>query len=720
MTCRMHAIERILRPFLYAAVGPQGLDKSGSTAQSVYSIAYYMRMHSVFFEHLARASVGMDMHADLPKPLQKMLKTICTSRWISTELTCSQLWELLMFPASGELLRYIRDKYCDQYLEQEWTNLLREASTPGNDDVPSHLILCFVVVANCSTCGSSNRCDQLVAFLCSAHHRVNICWGAALYDTHLMWASFIDGRSATHRKDAETHSTRMLELVVFERNVYKKLASLRGDLWKEAFPDLHAVVQSEAKRAVVQQTNPNYTENSFTTHFDERMKKGVEETQVKAEKYMCNQLNCRGWSPVLLTDPFLAPHVAAAMLQALFPEVYEQGKSRFKQLPDTGRDVISPWTPECEMFAWPGKTYAQLRSDIFTCWHATEAEHVIKAYGMRHEKVKEDLVELARDGLRKIIHSNPKWMPGVGVRYYYDDFFVLCPALADLLEFHFSYIPIATTLIEQCFSAWLPATDVNQTMDTMSDNMKFAFNVKSQHHRHNMRLTANNVQRTDLKDGEALVEWEELENNSGAEEEEVGKRNKRRSDLRSAPNIVSYLKTLQKLSEDVTTLHNERQRDPEAQSVTRKSLNCNGCGLKKKEQLRNLPALNGETAANKKKAVRLEKLGRMIRQYNSSVITGSSKLAALYKDPFVSAAKNSKDWKVDDKKNYLIANYKRPGSDELFFPVKIIKKTSLSPRDDDDDDYVTLVDMLLECWDVLAVKEDELPGIMASWAKQKN
>ena len=119
MTCRMHAIERILRPFLYAAVGPQGLDKSGSTAQSVYSIAYYMRMHSVFFEHLARASVGMDMHADLPKPLQKMLKTICTSRWISTELTCSQLWELLMFPASGELIRYIRDNFCDQYSEEE-------------------------------------------------------------------------------------------------------------------------------------------------------------------------------------------------------------------------------------------------------------------------------------------------------------------------------------------------------------------------------------------------------------------------------------------------------------------------------------------------------------------------------------------------------------------------------------------------------------------------
>jgi len=86
-------------------------------------------------------------------------------------------------------------------------------------------------------------------------------------------------------------------------------------------------------------------------------------------------------------------------------------------------------------------------------------------------------------------------------------------------------------------------------------------------------------------------------------------------------------------------------------------------------------------------------------------------LPAITMDPFLAAAR-SKKWLVADKKNYLVSHYK-DGAGDLIVEKKYIMKARLEPRDDDPEDYMTLINMLIVCWSNLDVQVGDLDAIIS-------
>lgn len=139
---------------------------------------------------------------------------------------------------------------------------------------------------NTGTGDRAKKCGDLISFLCSPYHRMNIKLCASMYQLRRQWASFIDGFSGTH-PEAETHSTRLLEIPVFERNMYAQLAQLEGQGWKThpEFSAAYALLKEEAKRAVnFAAADEAVTEQSFEEAVDLKVMKSFEAMMPKAKK----------------------------------------------------------------------------------------------------------------------------------------------------------------------------------------------------------------------------------------------------------------------------------------------------------------------------------------------------------------------------------------------------------------------------------------------------
>jgi hypothetical protein len=731
LTCKMHALDRIFKPWHNEIIGKQGLGKNGTTAQNVYSIAYYMRIYKDYFQFLARTSVGGDITTPLPEELDSLLKTICSSRWLSSELTNFQLWQLLNVPATDDLITYIRE-VCAFDDDVEWANIVDFATTPDDASKPSHLILCFLFIANTGTGDSAKKCGELVSFLCSPYHRVNIRLCACMYQLHRKWASFIDGRSGTH-PDVETHSTRLLEAPGFERNMYASLASLEGEGWKthSEFIAAYDTMQKEAQRAVKFQAAGDaavVTLRSFEEAVDLKVQRAVEAMMPKAQKYLCNQMNRIAFVPVFLTDPILAPHVAEAMLDAFAEngdidlDAFRLAKTKFKQLPAIGSQVAhAPFTVECPVNAWPGKTYRQLRVDIKNMWLKVGGTHtkeqvtaLMEAYGLLHPSVLDELFVLATDHLRKeLVAKNKVWVPGVGLTHYWKDFTLLSPAITDIFDVHFAGVVIASTIIEQVFTMAGPAAHANMATRTTSNSISFRVNVGSAFCRGKERGRLVEQLKVDARARQHR--GDDAAHPAGAEgapegeydsedEAEVGvAKAKRYRELRCQDGLYDYLHFLEDLTTEVEDLKKEN-----GDKVTRRSIN----GKRKDEQLRMAPHVRREIAANTRKGSKRVMSGTIkatTERYNCAWITGDEALPPIVMEPFLAAAK-SKVWKVAGKRAYLIQHYRVEG--ELVEEEKDIKKARLEPKDEDPEGYVTLISMLLVCWELNGTDEEELAGII--------
>ena len=95
----------------------------------------------------------------MPEQIGKVLKFICENRWQSTEHTCAQLWEMLNHPASEELIAYVR-QHAAFNDDIEWKKLADYICTPDDEHSPSHLILCFIFIANCGTGESAKNIEN--------------------------------------------------------------------------------------------------------------------------------------------------------------------------------------------------------------------------------------------------------------------------------------------------------------------------------------------------------------------------------------------------------------------------------------------------------------------------------------------------------------------------------------------------------------------------------
>ena len=90
--------------------------------------------------------------------------------------------------------------------------------------------------------------EQLLTFLCCSYHRVCLRIVIELFIHHQVASAFVDGYSGTH-DNSETHSTRMIELVIFERKLLTLISELSYD-WQNKLPLSHAFLLKESKRHV--------------------------------------------------------------------------------------------------------------------------------------------------------------------------------------------------------------------------------------------------------------------------------------------------------------------------------------------------------------------------------------------------------------------------------------------------------------------------------------
>jgi hypothetical protein len=105
-SCMMHAFECVLKLLLEKLMGKQGPGLDGTTAQSLYRLAYYMLKFKEFVSAMNATSVGGEV-SDLdncPRVVRKIFKKICSSRWVSTERQTFELVRLLNAPASEDLV----------------------------------------------------------------------------------------------------------------------------------------------------------------------------------------------------------------------------------------------------------------------------------------------------------------------------------------------------------------------------------------------------------------------------------------------------------------------------------------------------------------------------------------------------------------------------------------------------------------------------------------
>ena len=110
----------------------------------------------------------------------------------------------------------MQDKMSDCSPEH-WKEVLQYMSTPNDNEMPSHLLLCFLLLTQEATTEYRSICSQVVSFLASHYHRSSIRLAAAWYEVHIKWAEFFDGKSGIHCKTTQTYSTRLLELPTFGR-----------------------------------------------------------------------------------------------------------------------------------------------------------------------------------------------------------------------------------------------------------------------------------------------------------------------------------------------------------------------------------------------------------------------------------------------------------------------------------------------------------------------
>jgi hypothetical protein len=102
-------------------------------------------------------------------------------------------------------------------------------------------------------------------------------------------------------------------------------------------------------------------------------------------------------------------------------------------------------------------------------------------------------------------------------------------------------------------------------------------------------------------------------------------------------------------------------------------------------------------------------------RYNAAWVNNLEALPPIVLEVFLEAARNTTHWQVSGKKNYLLSFYK-DDNDELVVDKKTIVSARLKAKPlTDPEGYMTLIDMLLDCWEMNGVLEDALPGIMENF-----
>ena len=100
------------------------------------------------------------------------------------------------------------------------------------------------------------------------------------------------------------------------------------------------------------------------------------------------------------------------------------------------------------------KTFKTFIEDIKKMWTVTKDNHsTVGAYkdadGITHKLIIKELQSLASE---KLIHhlgsQGLNWTSSTPLKDYYDQFTVLCPAIADMYDFFFASVPLTISFLE--------------------------------------------------------------------------------------------------------------------------------------------------------------------------------------------------------------------------------------------------------------------------------
>lgn len=409
---------------------------------------------------------------------------------------------------------------------------------------------------------------------------------------------------------------------------------------------------------------------------------GTAACKKSSEKNLQKSLLNRAWSLGMLTDPYLAPHVAAGMLDALglqTPEV--------RGVPiNTSNGPVSQGL-HSSTHAFPSVTFTELRSlvrNMFTkagksASEQKEIEGIIHAYGYAHPIIIHDMHRLATGNLHgSLVESLCAWVPGQDVSQYWALYRATFPGATDTLCNNMAHVLVASTIVEQIFSKSRTMTHQNQSNSSVQGTMNYAVNVKQ---------AGTSMQRYSSTEGP-------------------------QRELRSKTSRLEYLHFIIPWAARVQSQIN----DQDVQSC--RSMESDG---KRKQDIRdNMPYVLKEFAASEitpQKGYKIAELQQISQEMTDTYLTGSTTLpstaaaaaaaakAAATKASltgFAALAVQSR-WTADTIRKYLRSQDK--------IRYKNISKVLIKPKSPEDTAYKDLRTLLVEHWTSINITEAEVTQI---------
>jgi hypothetical protein len=711
LSCEMHAFERVLKPLFILMIGKQGLSSSATTAQCIYSIAYYMKKYkdSLIALNIVSAEgdiLDRNVANAVPAEMRRLLKKICATRWESCEYTCTELIAMLNVVADKELLAFVEATYQG---EMEQLPALLDLMVCPDSDEPSYLIISFFYLSNHAAGGISGegyiRLHDLVGMMCSPYHRCCLFVIKELYPMHRKWTKFADGKSKTRPSEmVETISTRAIELSTFQRNCLQDIMAIQHN-WMTALPKVFEYVKKEAKRAVSlyeksKELFDKVTEKEFFEDIEKELKIGIEGTVEKAKKYFVDRHMNLGTCILYITDPHVGPHVAFAILKAFEDNGWIKSDNEGEPMnltppPSTAEGAEprahEPWTQSCPVYVFPRMKNSEFQGKIkklFTLNGSSTAKRasidgIVRAYGLRFKQVLEELKMLSTNVFLNHLKSSADWSPGVPVHKYWVSFQEMFPALADVLDTNFGHVLIASTIAEIMFSWINTQGHANSNPASINRNMTYKGVVRGDYNRKKQAA-------------EPLPQDYDSD-----EEESVQEAFKYRQSKRSEPtldDINAYLRELVR-------------RGEEMQASSPYTSSSRTLALRHSKDTENKLRQNYKIAEFQSNAKRgnnshnLKDTMQIVHTLNKTWLEKVDKLPPRELHPYT-AYSVSTEWNVEAKRNYLASE------ENINLTAKELKSIHLRVNRTDPDDYISIQQMLVMHWEEINLPFNQLQAIV--------
>lgn len=416
------------------------------------------------------------------------------------------------------------------------------------------------------------------------------------------------------------------------------------------------------------------------------------------KKYLPPSLLTRGWSPAMLTDPYLAKPFAAGVTAALTDNIaYAAGAPAVappQVSPNPPAEWIAQYLPSSvnnALYAFPSMTYMELKThiqDIFTLRGKNEATQreikgIVAAYGLHCDPAVAELNRAAESGLAARLSEHPEWAPDTPVAAYWPTYQFLFPAITAILNRYFSHPLVATTVVEQFFSVSRTVVHSNSSNSTVQRDLNFAMNAK-QAIISDMRYT----------DGD--------EDDNTQEEQTV----QPAKQLRNKLSTVQYLQFLFCWGKHL-------QEESSGDSVP-SCRQIDGIGKRKADLLSTMPYVEQEFALNElapHKAFDCVDLQQKTQEFTDTYLAGKT----AFSKPVLSsleAASKASYWTAAKVREYL----------KTADPVQYSEVDTVKVRPGKNDDkhtYVTLSMLLTEYWEQNNITVEDINAIVNNNAESE-